>query len=451
MNSSQPEVHVGNGHREEPFLPLSTTSEANGLPGTVRASPGVAGKVLALLKWLVRRLLHHLRNPPIRIVLWNGEEVATSPARPVARVRIRERGLLLKLLANLDLAFGDAFTAGAIEVEGDLVEFLETVYRSRPVAATLTLLRRFEARWLNRPRPNSLSGSRVNIHHHYNLGNDFYRLWLDDQMVYTCAYFPTPSTTLEEAQVAKMEHVSRKLQLRPGQRVIEAGCGWGALALHMARYHGVTVRAFNVSHEQIVYARERARAEGLDRQVEFAEADYRAIQGPCDAFVSVGMLEHVGPAHYHDLGEVIVRCLKPTGRGLIHSIGRNKARPTNTWLEKRIFPGAYLPTLREMMEIFEPWGFSVLDVENLRLHYAQTLWHWLQRFDQVSSRVEKMFDPGFVRAWRLYLASSLAGFTTGFIQLFQVVFAPARNNDIPWTRAPLYASDPRAPAVRERP
>jgi cyclopropane-fatty-acyl-phospholipid synthase len=290
---------------------------------------------------------------------------------------------------------------------------------------------------LHGARANSLSGSRSNIHHHYDLSNDFYRLWLDEQMVYTCAYFPTPSTTLEQAQVAKMDHVCRKVRLRPGQLVIEAGCGWGALARHMARHYGVTVRAFNISHEQVVYARERARAEGLHHQVEFVEDDYRAITGTCDAFVSVGMLEHIGPEHYGELSGVIHRCLGPTSLGLIHSIGRNRPRPTNAWLEQRIFPGAYLPSLGEIMAVFEPSAFSVLDVENLRLHYAETLRHWLRRFDQVADRVAEQFSPQFVRTWRLYLASSMAAFTSGFMQLFQVVFAPCRNNDIPWTRVRL--------------
>ncbi len=176
----------------------------------------------------------------------------------------------------------------------------------------------------------------------------------------------------------------------------------------------------------------------------FVEDDYRAIRGRFDAFVSVGMLEHVGRSRYHDLGSVIHRCLKPTGRGLIHSIGQNRGGVTNSWLVKRIFPGAYLPSLREMTAVFEPWQFSVLDVENLRLHYARTLEHWLRRFERVADRARAMFDAAFVRAWRLYLASSLAGFSTGFIQLFQVVFAPANNNDIPWTRLPIYEQEARS-------
>src|SRR4030095_2282029 len=195
--------------------------------------------------------------------------------------------------------------------------------------------------------------------------NDFYGLWLDRELVYTCAYFPTPEASLEEAQVAKMEHVARTRRLRRGERVLEAGCGWGALALHLARRHGVRVRACNVSAEQVAWARERAQREGLAERVEFVEDDYRMLTGRYDAFVSVGMLEHVGPEHYADLRRVIDRTLASHGRGLLHSIGRNRPIEFGPFVARRIFPGAYPPTLREMVGLLEPADLSVLDVENL--------------------------------------------------------------------------------------
>ncbi len=189
----------------------------------------------------------------------------------------------------------------------------------------------------------------------------------------------------------------------------------------------------------MAYARERAARLGLGSQVEYVLDDYRNISGRYDAFVSVGMLEHVGVDNYEALGGVIARSIGAHGRGLIHSIGRNQPAPLQPWIERRIFPGAYPPTLSEVMRIFEPWDFSVLDVENLRLHYAQTLRHWLELFESTSDRVRGMFDEKFVRMWRMYLAGSVAGFTTGALQLFQVVFAPRDNNDVPMTREHLYA------------
>ena len=206
----------------------------------------------------------------------------------------------------------------------------------------------------------------------------------------------------------------------------------------MARHYGVTVKAMNISREQIAYAREAAAAEGLADRVEFIEDDYRNIRGEFDVFVSVGMLEHVGKEHYHDLGSVINRSLKDNGRGLLHSIGRNKPCPMNPWIDRRIFPGAYPPSLHEMMSILEPWDFSVLDVENLRLHYAKTIMDWLERYERVFDQVAEMYDENFARAWRMYLAGSIAGFTTGWLQLFQVVFTRSTVNDVPWTRSYLY-------------
>jgi cyclopropane-fatty-acyl-phospholipid synthase len=257
-------------------------------------------------------------------------------------------------------------------------------------------------------------------------------------MIYTCAYFPDPTLTLEDAQFAKMDHVCRKLRLRAEETVIEAGCGWGSFALHMAARHGVRVKAFNISREQIAYARDRARMLGIADRVEFIEDDYRNIGGQYDAFVSVGMLEHVGRDHHHELGRVIDRCLQRGGRGLLHSIGQIPGLPLNPWIQKRIFPGAYPPKLSEMVAILEPHGFSVLDVENLRLHYALTLEHWLQSFEEARDRVRDMFDERFVRAWRLYLSGSVASFRVGELHLFQLLFARDRSNEVPWTRAYLY-------------
>jgi cyclopropane-fatty-acyl-phospholipid synthase len=231
---------------------------------------------------------------------------------PVATIRFRDRKTLLALALDPVGRFGDAFAAGRVEIEGDLVAALDSVYR-----ALESKSRSFHLGKLSRYVPHTPPRDRDNVHHHYDLGNEFYRLWLDEQLVYTCAYFESPEQSLERAQVAKMDLVCRKLGLRPGETVIEAGCGWGALALHMARHHGVRVRAYNVSTEQIRWARDRAKREGLSGRVEFLEADYREIDGSCNVFVSVGMLEHVGRANYRELGQALARTLdRERGRGL---------------------------------------------------------------------------------------------------------------------------------------
>jgi cyclopropane-fatty-acyl-phospholipid synthase len=386
-------------------------------------------------QWLLSRLLALLGDPPVQFAIEGGG--VAGPAAHVARVTFASRAVLGSVIADPWLRFGDAYSDGDVRIEGDLVELLETVYRTGERRGKRSFWDRAGAA-LRRPRLNTLAGSRENIHHHYDIGNAFYELWLGRTMAYTCAYYPTPEATLDEAQTAKMDHVCRKLRLRSGESVVEAGCGWGGLALHMARHYGVRVRAFNISHEQIAYARAWAAREGLAGRVEYVEDDYRNISGHYDAFVSVGMLEHVGLRNYPALGAVARRCLVGRGRGLIHSIGRNRPARLQPWIEKRIFPGAYPPSLAEMARIFEPWNFSILDVENLRLHYAQTLRDWLALYEGAAARVREMFDDRFVRMWRLYLAGSVAAFTTGTLQLFQVVFAPGESNDIPWTRAHQY-------------
>src|SRR5580700_5129286 len=226
-----------------PDRPAAATTAA----AMSRQSSSVEGRML-------QRLLQAVGNPPIEFVLWNGERVARSAA-PAAKVRITDRSTLLGMLRDPYVQFGDAYSAGRVEVEGDLVEFMALMYHSSAHAdARLSTLRRL-SRWLHRPHRNSLAGSRENIHHHYDIGNEFYALWLGETMAYTCAYYAAAGASLEQAQIAKMDHVCRKLQLKPGDSVVEAGCGWGSLALHMASRYGARVRAFNISREQLSFAR----------------------------------------------------------------------------------------------------------------------------------------------------------------------------------------------------
>jgi len=387
-----------------------------------------------LIRWIMKRL----GNPRISIRLWNGDEFPVTEARPVACMEFRQRRAVLELLRSPSVGFGECYSKGLIEVHGDLLAFANEV----TAAITHNRERRYYGpklrSMLHAANVNSLSRSQHNVHHHYDLGNDFYKLWLDPHMVYTCAYYDAPAATLAEAQVAKLEHVCQKLNLQPGQKVIEAGSGWGALALHMAEHHGVNVVAYNNSTEQVAFARERAAALSLDNRVTFVEDDYRNIDERCDVFVSIGMLEHVGLAHFGTLGTLIKRCLKPEGLGLIHSIGRSHPQPMDSWIVKYIFPGGHAPSLSEMMAVFEPNKFSIIDVENLRPHYARTCADWLRNFEAVTDEVAAMYDDEFARMWRLYLAGSSAGFQSGTLQLYQVLFAQHGNDDVPWTREYQY-------------
>jgi cyclopropane-fatty-acyl-phospholipid synthase len=387
-------------------------------------------------RWLLHKILAAMGLPRIRLALEAGASIAPDEP-PVATLLFHDRAALLGTILQPQIGFGDGYAQGRIDVEGDLVAALEAAYHSWPGHRDEGWFATLESYCVEQFRANTPQRSRSNVHHHYDLKSDFYERWLDRQMVYTCAYFPTPAASLEDAQIAKMDHVCRKLRLQPGETVVEAGCGWGAFALHMARHYGARVKAFNLSHEQIVFARQQARQQGLTGQVEFVEDDYRNIAGRFDVFASIGMLEHVGTKQYTELGRVIHRAVGRAGRGLLHFIGRNSAAPLSPWITKRIFPGAYAPTLGEAMQVLEPWDFAVGDVENLRLHYARTLEHWLERFERSASQIALMFDEEFVRTWRLYLAGSLVAFRMGTLQLFQVTFAGAECQ-VPWTRAHLY-------------
>jgi cyclopropane-fatty-acyl-phospholipid synthase len=370
-------------------------------------------------------------------------ELAHTPPNAVATIHFRDRWTLARVVLQPALEFGEAYSDGRLDVEGDLVQALVAMYRAAPGRPAGGRLGEWWARVKRAHRPTA---SHSNVHHHYDLGNDFYRLWLDPELLYTCGYYPTPVSTLAEAQLAKMEYVCRKLALKPGDRVVEAGCGWGSLALHMARHHGARVKAYNLSREQVSYARDRARREGLEDHVEFVQADYRAIEGTFDAFVSVGMLEHVGLEQYRGLGALIDRVLAPAGRGLLHFIGRNYPHPVNPWIRRHIFPGGYVPALAEVLpRVFQPYAFSVTDVENLRLHYARTLAHWRAAYEARWQQVTRMFDERFARIWRLYLAGSEAAFLAGSMQLFQVVFARGTVNTLPVTRDHLYL-EPLSPS-----
>lgn len=400
-------------------------------------------KSLAPEHFVVRQLIKYVGHPHLQIKLWDGWQDGAE--NPQFVLELTDRAAFYSLCSHPDLAFGDLYSAGRLKLHGNLVDFLREIYATKRVAE------KDWPQWLTKAwKATAQSGAnlvsaRKNIHHHYDLGNDFYALWLDPAMQYTCAYFEQPDYTLEQAQQSKMEHVCRKLRLKPGQHVIEAGCGWGGLARYMAKNYGVSVTSYNISKEQLAYAREKAKQEGVADKVTYVEDDYRNIKGECDAFVSVGMLEHVGPDNYQPLAQVVSRCLKPEGYGMIHSIGRNRPEAVNAWIEKRIFPGSYPPSIAELAGIFESVPLSVLDIENLRLHYAKTLQGWLANFDRNRDKVASDYGESFVRAWRLYLAGSMVAFETASIQLFQVVFTQPHNNQIYSNRRHLYATPATQP------
>lgn len=361
---------------------------------------------------------------------------------PEVAIQLRDPALPRRLLLQPELAAGEAYMDGSLTIEqGTLRDFLalanqcaEAIAR-RPLQRVLAAVSR-PLRWLHQFNPSARA--QRNIAHHYDLSDALYALFLDKDRQYSCAYFPHGDETLEQAQALKKRHIAAKLLLQPGMRVLDIGCGWGGLALDLARHDNVDVTGLTLSAEQLKVARARSESEGLAPQVRFALRDYREEPGHYDRIVSVGMFEHVGVDHYRNFFRALSRMLAPDGVALVHAIGRaDPPGDTNAWTRKYIFPGGYCPALSEVLAAVEHSGLWVTDVEILRLHYAETLRHWFERFQAQRQRAKALYDERFCRMWEFYLAGAEMGFRHGRLMVFQLQLAH-RPDAVPLTRDYLY-------------
>lgn len=365
---------------------------------------------------------------------------------PPVTIRLIDPALHRRLVLKPRLAFGEAYMDGSLRVEqGDLLDVLSLLMTNadrQGERGILHLYSRLDALWRRMQQFNPAARSRRNVAHHYDLSGEMYRLFLDPDQQYSCAYFAQDGADLEAAQLAKKRHIAAKLLLQPGQRVLDIGSGWGGLALHLAQEHGVDVTGLTLSVEQQKAATERAAAAGLADRVRFRLQDYRqeAVDNPggYDRIVSVGMFEHVGVGHYRTFFETVAHLLNGDGLALLHSIGRRDGPGnTNPWLRKYIFPGGYSPALSEVLPHIEAQRLWVTDIEILRLHYAETLRHWRQRFNANWDRVRALYDERFCRMWDFYLAGCEASFRVQDMMVFQVQMA-RRVDAVPLTRQYLY-------------
>jgi cyclopropane-fatty-acyl-phospholipid synthase len=371
-----------------------------------------------------------------------------------AVMELTDPQLYWKLVVNTELHAGEAYMDGRMRFPGSsLRAFMELIAENRAVVRPQPSQKAF-ATWDRRlkrlQQANPIGRAQRNVAHHYDLGNDFYRLFLDEGMFYSCAYFPHGNETLEAAQVAKCRHIAAKLDLKPGQRVLDIGCGWGGLALYLARFTGVEVLGVTLSTEQHALAVARAEAEGLADRVRFELRDYREVKGPFDRIVSVGMFEHVGAAHYHEFFGKVHELLDRDGIMLLHSIGKmSPPSVASPWLRKYIFPGGYAPALSEVFPATEANKLWVTDLEFLRLHYAITLRHWHERFEAKRAQVAAMYDERFCRMWEFYLLGVEMMFRTGAQQVFQMQLAH-RRDAVPLTRDYIGESESRLSALETR-
>ncbi|MHC5306800.1 class I SAM-dependent methyltransferase [Bartonella sp. LJL80] len=337
------------------------------------------------------------------------------------------------------LKLGEAYMEGGFEfIEGDILVLLEIIFESTgPIAENqvwmkaLSFMRAATKRFA---QMNTLNRSARNVRHHYDLSGELYDLFLDPDRQYSCAYFETPETSLNDAQLAKKRHLAAKLQLKEGEKLLDIGCGWGGLGLYMARVLGADVTGVTLSHEQHGIANQRAKDMGLDNKAKFLLQDYRALTSQFDKIVSVGMFEHVGIGHFKEYFDHVKRLMKPEGRFVLHSIGRSgEPGATNPWIAKYIFPGGYIPSLSEVLPIIERSGLIVTDIEILRLHYADTLKAWRESFLAHWDEAKALYDERFCRMWDFYLAASESAFRWQGMMVFQIQLAH-KQDAVPLTR-----------------
>lgn len=394
-------------------------------------------------------LLARLLNPVVTtgafdIVDADGRAHRVGKGTPTLALRLRDKAVQRDLVINPRLRFGEAYMDGRLSIDGGtMYDFLD-VLCSGPenVQGVLGTIREALGPVLRvAQQHNPLKRSRRNVAHHYDLSREFFALFLDRDLQYSCAYFPTPETSLDDAQEAKKRHIASKLLLRPGMRVLDIGCGWGGMALYLARTTGADVTGITLSSEQLAVARERAARAGLSDRVRFELRDYRLMEGTFDRIVSVGMFEHVGKPHYGAFFAKVRDLLAEDGVALLHAIGRSDGPGgTNPWMRKYIFPGGYSPALSEVIPEVEKAKLWSTDVEILRLHYAETLRHWRERFMARWDDAKAMYDERFCRMWELYLAGSEIAFRYQGHMVFQLQLARSVNA-VPTTRDYMIATE----------
>ena len=357
---------------------------------------------------------------------------------PHVRLAIADKGTARRVFLNPGLALGEAYMDGLIRVEqGDIYDFLDLCFANlgwdmpgsfRRMARGLSRLGRRVAQY------NPIRRARQNVAHHYDLSDNLYDLFLDSDRQYSCAYYLRPGDSLEQAQAQKKRHIASKLLLKPGQKVLDIGSGWGGLGLYLAQVADADVTGLTLSQEQHKVSNRRARDNGLGDRVRFEFRDYRQEYGRYDRIVSVGMFEHVGIGHYRTYFEKLRDLLADDGVALLHTIGRaDGPGSTNAWIRKYIFPGGYSPALSEIVPVIERVGLHITDIEILRLHYAETLKAWRRRFNANRKRIAEIYDERFCRMWEFYLAASEATFRHSGHVNFQIQLAK-KVDTVPLTR-----------------
>ena len=389
---------------------------------------------------MIGRLIEKLMSKGrLTLVMPDGKRTSYGPGGGASlTVRVTDRKTLFAIARNPRLGLGEAYMDGRLVVEDgtilDLMRLVVGANRWEDKGKGRAAMNKGKGKWKALFRRNKAKASRRNVAHHYDIGNDLYRLFLDEDLQYSCAYFTDPANSLEQAQADKKAHIAAKLYLKPGQRVLDIGCGWGGTALYLNRVADVDVLGITLSEEQLKVARARAEEAGVADRVKFELIDYREIEGRFDRIVSIGMFEHVGAAHYDEFFAACRNLLAEDGVMLLHTIGKyGKASAPDPFTDKWIFPGYHLPSISQLAAASERQRLITSDLELLRVHYAYTLRHWLERARANRDKIVALHDERFFRMWEFYLSGGVVAFESGSMCNFQAQYIRDRNA-LPITR-----------------
>ncbi|MBM7556567.1 SAM-dependent methyltransferase [Halanaerobacter jeridensis] len=386
-------------------------------------------------------LFEKIDNANYQVEFWDGEVVTQGTAPYKVKIIIKNPVPWSSLLNNPILTLGEAYMAGKIKIKGNFQELIKIINQANNHLPLTNLIKKSSA-GLTRLN-NKLFGyqPQTEVQHHYDIGNDFFSLWLDQSMNYSCAYFKSPTDSLYQAQLQKIDHILKKMQLQPGEKLLDIGCGWGGLIIKAAQEYNVNALGITLSEEQYQKTSQRIKKLNLQKQVTVKLIDFQNLSPQnykFDKIVSVGMFEHLGKENYPVYMKKVNQLLKPGGLSLLHTITTWEEGPTNSWIKKYIFPGGYIPAVKQIVSLLPEYNFNLLHAENLRRHYALTLEKWHRNFCREIRQVEAMFDQEFVRMWNLFLRSCAANFWVGGLTLHQFLFTKGVNNQINLTNQHIH-------------